>query len=112
MSTHPKLSANNGTLATIITTYTHCTFRFGETPSAEQVDEFKRVCSHFFAQHPGEIVGELEQCVAMVTVHLYRCALYSWLQQNRISRHFLSCGERRLGVSALDCSSNTMYVTS
>ncbi len=38
-------------------THTHC--RFGETPTSEQVDEFKRVSSHFFTQHPGEIIGEL-----------------------------------------------------
>ncbi len=37
-------------------THTH-TCRFGETPTSEQVDEFKRVCSHFFTQHPGEIIG-------------------------------------------------------
>ncbi|XP_064392433.1 mRNA-capping enzyme-like isoform X2 [Halichondria panicea] len=30
---------------------------FGEIPTMEQVGEFKRVCSHFFAHHPEEIIG-------------------------------------------------------
>ena len=32
--------------------------RYGEAPRADQVEEFKRISSHFFAQHPGEIIGE------------------------------------------------------
>lgn len=31
--------------------------RYGEAPTSSQVEEFKRVCSHFFEQHPGEIIG-------------------------------------------------------
>ena len=35
-----------------------CALRFGEAPTADQVKEFNRVSSHFFEQHPGEIIGE------------------------------------------------------
>lgn len=32
---------------------------FGEAPTVDQVEEFKRICSHFFEQHPGAIIGGL-----------------------------------------------------
>ena len=44
--------------------------RFGEAPIPNQVEEFKRVCSHFFDQHPGEIVGEFDTAVM---VKLWGC---------------------------------------
>ena len=34
-----------------------CISSFGEAPTLSQVEEFKRICSHFFEQHPGEIIG-------------------------------------------------------
>lgn len=33
-----------------------CSFK--EPPTPAQFEEFKRICSHFFEQHPGEIIGQ------------------------------------------------------
>lgn len=38
---------------------------FGEAPSLTQAEEFRRVCSHFFEQHDGEIVGESVQLASV-----------------------------------------------
>ena len=34
-------------------------YRYGSAPTSEQVNDFRTICKLFFADHPGEIVGEL-----------------------------------------------------
>lgn len=38
--------------------YCFILYSYGEAPAPNQVEEFKRVCSHFFEQHPGDIIGD------------------------------------------------------
>ena len=67
-------------------------YRYGEAPTVDQVEDFKRVCSHFLEQHPGEIIGDVILYNHYSTSKMmYRCSLHSWIQQDWFSHHFLSC---------------------
>lgn len=91
--------------------------RFGETPTPEQVNEFKRVCSHYFEQNPGEIVGKIpprellptsktyvHACPPTALASTYRCPLHSWLQPYWLPNHILPGRGGGLEVSSVPIS--------
>ena len=41
----------------MVHTHTHCDCRFGEAPTPQQVEDFNRLATHFFEQHPMEVIG-------------------------------------------------------
>lgn len=73
--------------------YCFILYSYGEAPAPNQVEEFKRVCSHFFEQHPGDIIGDgtiiVSENILIVVYMKCRSPLYSWVQQDWISDYFL-----------------------